>query len=249
MKRDWRNYTIEKLNSRLSSVIWENDIDQVQHYWNSIEGAIVEIVDELAPLVPFINNSICSSTIPVLIKNKLNIRKRLLRSIKRNPSNEKKLRIKNLNIEIRNYYYGKTRSKVRRGILPGNSKSLWDAVKIAKNKGVEVIPQVLYLNQQEIKKENSQDVFAGFFDNKIRAIINSSNINEEVYNGKRKVLAENKMFMNQDSIRSVMESMKIKNCEGYDRIPQRIIKEGIDNLIIPFTELFSRIYAQRTIPA
>ena len=59
MKRDWRNYNIEKLNSRLGSVIWENDIDQVQHYWNSIERAIVEIVDELAPLVPFINNSIC----------------------------------------------------------------------------------------------------------------------------------------------------------------------------------------------
>jgi hypothetical protein len=46
-----------------------------------------------------------------------------------------------------------------------------------------------------------------------------------------------------------MESMKIKNSEGYDRIPQRIIKEGIDNLIIPFTELFSRIYVQRTLPA
>ena len=60
---------------------------------------------------------------------------------------------------------------------------------------------------------------------------------------------ENKMFMDQDSIRSVMESMKIKNSEGYDRIPQRIIKEGIDNLIIPFTELFSGIYAQRTLPA
>jgi hypothetical protein len=74
---------------------------------------------------------------------------------------------------------------VRRGILPGNSKSLWDAVKIAKNKGVEVIPQVLYLNQQEIKKENSQDVFAGFFFFIIRAIINSSNINEEVNNGKK----------------------------------------------------------------
>ena len=138
---------------------------------------------------------------------------------------------------------------MRRGILPGYSKSLWDTVKIAKNKGVEVIPQVLYLNQQEIKKENSQDVFASFFDNKIRAIINSSNINEEVYNGKKKLLSDNRMFMDQESIRSVMESMKIKNSEGYDRIPQRIIKEGIENLIIPFTELFSRIYAQRTIPA
>ena len=135
IKRDWRNYTVEKLNSRLSTVIWENEIDQVQHYWNYIEREMVGIVDELAPMVPFVNNSTCSSTTPVLIKNKLNIRKRLLRSIKGNPNEEKRLRIKHLNIEIRNFYYGKTRLKVRRGILPGNSKSLWDAVKIAKKQG------------------------------------------------------------------------------------------------------------------
>ena len=51
-----------------------------------------------------------------------------------------------------------------------------------------------------------------------------------------------------DSIRSVMESIKIKNSEGFDRIPQRIIKEGLENLLEPFTQLFKKIYTQRSVP-
>ena len=42
--------------------------------------------------------------------------------------------------------------------------------------------------------------------------------------------------------------MKIKNSEGFDRIPQRIIKDGLENLIEPFTQLFERVYIQRTVP-
>ena len=48
------------------------------------------------------------------------------------------------------------------------------------------------------------------------------------------------MFMDQASIRTVMESIKIKNSEGYDRVPQRIIREGLELLIEPFTELFKK---------
>jgi hypothetical protein len=54
--------------------------------------------------------------------------------------------------------------------------------------------------------------------------------------------------MNKDSIRSVMESMKIKNSEGCDRIPRRIIKEGLENLLEPFKQLFKKIYIQRSVP-
>ena len=61
MRRDWRGYTAVKLNAKLSTVKWENDIDQVQDHWNSLERKLVEICDELAPMVPFVNNSTCSS--------------------------------------------------------------------------------------------------------------------------------------------------------------------------------------------
>ena len=32
--------------------------DQAQQYWNSFESKFVQLVDELAPLVPYLNNYI-----------------------------------------------------------------------------------------------------------------------------------------------------------------------------------------------
>ena len=51
------------------------------------------------------------------------------------------------------------------------------------------------------------------------------------------------MFMDKDSILECVKTLKIKNCEGYDRIPQRILVDGISELIHPLTELFELIYA------
>ena len=43
-------------------------------------------------------------------------------------------------------------------------------------------------------------------------------------------------------------SLKIKNSEGFDRIPQRILVDGLEYLIVKFQGLFSRIYTQRKFP-
>ena len=45
-----------------------------------------------------------------------------------------------------------------------------------------------------------------------------------------------------------VKSLKIKNCEGYDRIPQRVLSEGIDHLLSPLTGLFKLITTQNSIP-
>ena len=42
--------------------------------------------------------------------------------------------------------------------------------------------------------------------------------------------------------------LKLKNCEGYDRIPQRILIDGINALIVPLSHLFSLIYNKCKIP-
>jgi hypothetical protein len=54
--------------------------------------------------------------------------------------------------------------------------------------------------------------------------------------------------MNRNSIKECIESLATKNSEGYDRIPQRIIKDGCEVLIDPFTDLFKKIYREKTIP-
>ena len=83
----------------------------------------MSVVDEIAPMVPFVNNTVSRSHVPALIKNKLNKRRRLLRTIKIRPCNLKRDTIKKLNSEIRFYFNDVKKTKVRRGILPGNTKS------------------------------------------------------------------------------------------------------------------------------
>ena len=90
--------------------------------------------------------------------------------------------------------------------------------------------------------------FACFFSNKVNSIVNQTVIEPSVYNGKKKVNPENKFFMTSTDIEECLKSIKTKNCEGFDRIPQRVLSDGRAHLIEPFTELFKKIYNQKVIP-
>ena len=93
------------------------------------------------------------------------------------------------------------------------------------------------------------DQFAAFFNSKIDHIANMLSVKDGVYNGIRKIYQENKMFMDKVSIKECMLSLKIKNSEVFDRIPQRILLDGADVLIDAYEGLFSRMYAQVKVPA
>ena len=69
-----------------------------------------------------------------------------------------------------------------------------------------------------------------------------------VYNGKTKLHSMNKFFMDRESIKECMLLLKRKNSEGYDRIPQRVLVDGIEHLLDPLTHLFHLIYNQKKIP-
>ena len=69
--------------------------------WNIIETIMINATDELVPIIGFHNNvSVQSQKIPVVMKRKLALRKRLLNSLKRNPNEELKTRLQQLNAEI-----------------------------------------------------------------------------------------------------------------------------------------------------
>ena len=93
------------------------------------------------------------------------------------------------------------------------------------------------------------ETFAKFFHEKIKTLSGGINIEEGVYNGVKKVNPENKMFMDRNSIRDCITSIKLKNTEGFDRIPQRILVDGVDQLLDSFVGLFNRIYNQTSVPA
>ena len=86
------------------------------------------------------------------------------------------------------------------------------------------------------------------FEKKITDTANATSINSEVYNGTRKVIEPNKNFMSAINIRNAVLGLKLKNSEGYDRIPQRILLDGLSTLIEPFSRLFNLIYSTNKIP-
>ena len=54
--------------------------------------------------------------------------------------------------------------------------------------------------------------------------------------------------MSRDRIVECVKSLKMKNTEGYDRIPQRIIIDGLESLSKPLEKLFALIYRDKIVP-
>ena len=207
------------------------------------------IVDELAPVecIPDKPN-VRECWTPRTIKNKINRRDRLLKKTIANNTPEKRSLLKSLNYEIKNYFKQIKSKKVRRSLVPGNSKSLWDAVKIASDVNVTGLPDTLYQNGIELPKDKIADAFGDFFVHKVKTIIENTIIDPLVHNGHQKIQTHTEFPLNESDIMECVKSLKIKNCEGYDRIPQRILSEGIEILVTPLTGLFKLILAQNKIP-
>ena len=55
--------------------------------------------------------------------------------------------------------------------------------------------------------------------------------------------------MSSSMILECLKEIKIKNCEDYDRIPQRVLADGAEILVAPLSILFDKIYKQKSIPA
>ena len=54
--------------------------------------------------------------------------------------------------------------------------------------------------------------------------------------------------MSELNIMQISKTLKIQNCEGFDRIPLRIFNEDAEILIKPLSQLFKQIYNERRIP-
>ena len=248
-KRNWKNYSKEKLITELTQKNWHIKRDSVQSYWNEFESILVEIVDALAPLQTITQIENDKLKPPPHIKNKINKRNRLLKNINKNPNNtESKIEIKILNKEIKHFFHAKKNLMVRRGILPGNSKTLWDAVRIAKDQNTPTLPENMSVNEIKINNTNLPTEFAKFFKNKIETINANIQISNSVYNGTKKLDYPNSFFMTDGDIRECLCKIKIKNCEGFDRIPQRILVDGAEVLLTPLKDLFQKIYYQNSLP-
>ena len=72
--------------------------------WNHLEVQLIAVVYKIAPLTRVVNNTV-ETTTPSFIKQKLNMRKRLMKSNRKPTTHAKLEKIKLLNKEIKNYYH------------------------------------------------------------------------------------------------------------------------------------------------
>ena len=73
-----------------------------------------------------------------------------------------KKRIANLNKEIKLYFEAEKRTKIKRNIVLGSSKSLWQAVKIVKYSNISEPPNEMCNNKEPVANTDLPDVFADF---------------------------------------------------------------------------------------
>ena len=248
MRRCWIKYSKPALCNLLSNIDWNFVDDDVQGYWNSFENTLIDVVDHLIPLRPVSNNVQSYTSIPHRFIQQTNQRKRLLKSFKKYKNPVTKMKINELDKSIRTFFNQIKTKRVRKMIVPGSTNSLWNAVKAAKNVNVTSIPKFLYEDNIKINDKSVPDRFAAFFDDKIRKILSNVEINEGVYNGSSKMNANVGHFMDTDSVRECILSLKLKNSEGFDRIPQRVLVDGVDHLIKPIAVLMDKIYISKQIP-
>ena len=233
IRRDWRFYSIASCTAVFSDVNFNIDCTDVQAFWNLFENLVINEVDKLAPLVTFRNDQAPKVKPPLLIRTKINRRDRLLKKFKVNKCNQTHTQIKVLDAEIKSFFYTSKSKFIQSKIIPGNSHSLWKAVKIAKNQSNNLIPKNLILNGVPVPENQHADAFAKFFHKKVCNIKNEIALNDNVYNGNHKLLVDNRFFMNSGDILSCIKTLKPKNCEGFDRIPMRIICDAKDYLLPP----------------
>jgi hypothetical protein len=143
----------------------------VRDFWNDFENKLIKVIDNLIT-VSKENKTFTSVVPPPIMKNKINLRKRLLKRYRLNKNPEIKQRINELNIDIRRFYNENKSKQVRRTIKPGDSQSLWKAVRIAKDTNISTLPKCMFLDGIEIVNSSLPDRFASHFDSKISALLN-----------------------------------------------------------------------------
>ena len=213
--RNWKGYTNVKMNELMSyslinsGIVW-TDLN-VQEHWNALENCIINVVDYLVPLEysdPVFN--VTQNTTPKAIKNLINVRKRLLHNDRQRNSSFNAPRIKLLSKEIRFYFTNKKKNRVRRAAVGGNI-NLWKAVKIAKNLTAGDIPSNLTLGGIPIADGRAADSFAKHFHEKVKLnVAKTKVVVNNVYNGKCKLIVQNRNFMTEKDVTECLNDLNIK---------------------------------------
>ena len=86
-----------------------------------------------------------------------------------------------------------------------------NAVNLAKDINPNQIQNNMHYKRRKIQPAELSETYACFFDEKVKAIVESCKVNNDIYNGKRKVRTTDENFMTIENVSRAIKSIKIKN--------------------------------------
>ena len=87
----------------------------------------------------------------------------------------------------------------------------------------------------EVPPAKTADAFAKFFQDKVLAHSSKALIKDDVYNGKCKLIVQNRNFMCCNDVKACLNDLTSKKCEGFDRILVCLLFDARAALLQPLT--------------
>lgn len=246
--RNWSNYSREKLLEKLREVSWDIDCSEVQDFNDELEQKLMTVLNTL---IPFEEKKVRNHTFsePPWLSDLKRKRKNLFKNARRRKNADLFTRCRKMDEKIKKQERKCDRKRIRNKVLRGGQKGLWDAVKLAQNKHQNQLPREMKLGDAIFG--NDQDIaegFADFFKEKVDTIIQETLIDQNVFNGSKKVDVAAQNFFTEENVRNAFVNLKDKSSYGIDNIPVKILRDGCEYLLKPYHRLLNKIYSQGVVP-
>ena len=246
--RNWSKYRKDNLLLLLSKTNWDIDCFEVQDFNDDLEQKIMLVLETL---IPFEEKKIRNNKFaePEWLSEMKRKRKNLFKNATRRKNTNLFARCKEMDQKIKKEELKNGRRQIRSKIQQGGQKGLWDAVKMAQNKPQNQIPKEMTCNNEIYKTDESlAQGFADFFRKKVEGIVAEMEIDQNIYNGSKKVIAASEYLFTLDNVVKTMQNLKDKSSYGVDNIPVKILRDGCEILAKPYHILLNKIYNQKVIP-
>ena len=151
--------------------------------------------------------------------------------------------------EIRREVTSSRRNKIRTEANLGPN-NLWKAVNIALNKATKTMPNIKTQDGEEMSNDKEKaEAFSQYFKSKIASVSENTHIQQEVYNGRRKIVGLHEdEWITEELVASVIDGLSPKRCEGHDRIPLIFLIDGKEKLLSFVTVMMSKIINNGKVP-
>ena len=246
--RNWKNYSKEKLEIELAKEDWNIMAHSSEDYNNIFENKLLGVLENVIPYEFKINRGGWYPDTEKLVKLKRK-RKNLFLNAKRRGDGGRLQRCKALDRKINMMQRKGCWSRVRKKILEGGQQGLWKGLKLAQSKPVEPIPKEIKNGTELFVTPVQQaEAFARYFKSKVEKVVEENQISPHVKNGAKIVECGSHNFFTLELVRKIMLDLKYKPCFGSDRIPLKVLKDGVDFLAQPILQLMNLIYGQNHVP-